>query len=192
MPRTVEKPEALELLEKDRRELLGGTDGCVMCALVARARARGEELASSGHGVALLDRFGSRVGHVLVVSKSHLEDTSDLGWPVYADLQRLAYDACTALRRTLEPARIFVAVLGASAQLPMSFPHFHIHVLPVYDTDERARPANVFSWSSGVLVYEDDEARALSARLRGAWPSHTEATESGWNGSGGRRPRRET
>lgn len=171
MPRTVEKPEALELLEKDRRELLGNDEGCVMCALAARARARDEELASSEHGVALLDRFGSRLGHVLVVSKSHLEDTNDLGWPIYADLQRLAYDACTALRRTLEPVRIFVAVLGASAQLPMSFPHFHIHVLPVYDTDERARPANVFSWSSGVLVYDDDEARALSARLRAAWPS---------------------
>jgi diadenosine tetraphosphate (Ap4A) HIT family hydrolase len=189
MPRTVEKPEALELLEQDRRELLGDTGGCVMCALVPRARARGEVLASSAQGVALLDRFGSRPGHVLVVSKSHLEDTSELGWPVYADLQRLAYDACTALRRTLEPARIFVAVLGASAQLPMSFPHFHIHVLPVYDTDERARPANVFSWSSGVLVYEDDEARALSARLRAAWPAHG-ATESGWNGSGERRPQR--
>jgi len=51
----------------------------------------------------------------------------------------------------------------------MSFPHFHIHVLPVYDTDERARPAHVFSWSAGVLVYEDDEAHALSERLREAW-----------------------
>jgi hypothetical protein len=42
--------------------------------------------------------------------------------------------------------------------------------VPVFESDERARPAHVFSWSSGVLVYDDEEARALAARLRAAWP----------------------
>jgi len=170
LPRTVQKPEALELLAENRRVLLDGGDGCVMCALVRRSRAAGELLAESAAGVVVLDRFGSRPGHALVIARSHVEETTALGWPVYAELQRLAYEACTALERTLAPARTFVAVLGASAQLPMSFPHFHVHVLPVYDTDERARPAHVFSWSAGVLVYEDDEARELAARLRAAWP----------------------
>jgi diadenosine tetraphosphate (Ap4A) HIT family hydrolase len=100
-----------------------------------------------------------------------VEDTLELGWEAYADLQRLAYEGASALARLLAPARIFIAVLGASAQLPMSFPHFHVHVLPVYDTDERARPAHVFSWSAGVLVYDDAEAHALSDRLREAWRS---------------------
>ena len=170
MPRTVEKPEALELLAENRRVLLGGGDGCVMCALVRRSRESAELVAESAAGVVMLDRFGSRPGHAIVIARNHVEETTALGWPVYAELQRLAYQACTALERTLAPARIFVAVLGASAQLPMSFPHFHVHVLPVYDTDERARPAHVFSWSAGVLVYEDEEARDLAARLRAAWP----------------------
>jgi diadenosine tetraphosphate (Ap4A) HIT family hydrolase len=170
LPRTVEKPEALELLAENRRALLGGDDGCVMCALVRRSRESPELLAESAAGVVMLDRFGSRPGHAIVIARGHVEDTTALGWPVYAELQRLAYQACTALERTLAPARTFVAVLGASAQLPMSFPHFHVHVLPVYDTDERARPAHVFSWSAGVLVYDDDEARELATRLRAAWP----------------------
>jgi len=170
LPRTVEKPEALTLLDEHRRALFGDGDGCVMCALVERSAGRAELLAESEHGVALLDRFGSRVGHTLIVSRRHVEDTSSLGWPAYADLQGLAYDASLALERELSPARIFVAVLGASAQLPMSFPHFHVHVLPVYETGEGARPAAVFSWTSGVLVYEDEEARALAERLRAAWP----------------------
>jgi hypothetical protein len=45
-----------------------------------------------------------------------------------------------------------------------------VHVLPLYETGEGARPAHVFSWSAGVLVYEDEEARDLAARLRAAWP----------------------
>jgi diadenosine tetraphosphate (Ap4A) HIT family hydrolase len=171
MPRTVQKPEALELLAENRRVLLGTGDGCVMCALVARARDSAELLAESPHGVVLLDRFGSRPGHVIVIARQHVEKTTELGWPVYADLQRLAYEACTALERALDPARTFVAVLGASAELPMSFPHFHVHVLPLYETGEGARPAHVFSWSIGVLVYEDAEARELAAKLRAAWPS---------------------
>lgn len=171
MPRTVTKPEALELLAENRRVLLDGGDGCVMCALVKRAKGSPELLAESERGVVLLDRFGSRPGHAIVIAREHVEETTKLGWPAYAELQRLAYDAATALERALEPARTFVAVLGASAQLPMSFPHFHIHVLPVYETGEGARPAHVFSWSAGVLVYEDDEAQDLAARLRAAWPA---------------------
>jgi diadenosine tetraphosphate (Ap4A) HIT family hydrolase len=171
VPRTVAKPEALELLAENRRALLDGGDGCVMCALVKRATRSAELLAESERGVALLDRFGSRPGHALVIAREHVEETTKLGWSTYAELQRLAYETTLALERALSPARTFVAVLGASETLPMSFPHFHIHVLPLYETGEGARPAHVFSWSAGVLVYEDDEARDLAARLRAAWPA---------------------
>jgi len=172
--RRVEKAEALELLAVNRRELLGDdTCGCVMCALVtlaAREPSRPEVIADNEHGVVLFDRFGSNKGHLLVISKQHLLDTAELPWPVYQELQRLNYQACCALRRAFQPARIFSAILGASAELPMSFPHFHIHALPVYETDERARPAHVFSWTSGVLVYEGDEVLRFSDQIRAAWP----------------------
>ncbi len=175
--RRVEKAEALELLELNRRALLGDdTEGCVMCALVTlveRGRGRPELLAENEHGVAVLDRFGSTRGHVLVISRQHLLDTAELSWPVYSELQRLNYEACCAVRRAFQPARVFSAILGTSAELPMSFPHFHIHALPVYDRDERARPANVFSWSSGVLVYDEDEVLQLSNELRASWSQRT-------------------
>lgn len=157
------------MLAENRKALLGGEEGCVMCALVSRAPSTPELLRESEHGVVLLDRFGAREGHLLVVSRAHVEDTLGLGWDVYQDLQRLAYEGAQVVTRLLAPARVFIAVLGASEALPMSFPHFHIHVLPVYDTDERSRPAHVFSWSAGVLVYEDEEAAALAARLRAAF-----------------------
>lgn len=173
--RRVEKAEALELLSVNRLELLGGDSAaCVMCALVTQALgppSRAELLAENEFGVVLLDRFASSHGHVLVISKQHLLDTAQLPWPVYAELQKLNYQACCALRRAFGPARIFSAVLGASSDLPMSFPHFHIHALPVYETDERARPAYVFSWSAGVLVYEDGEVAHVSAQIRAAWPT---------------------
>jgi diadenosine tetraphosphate (Ap4A) HIT family hydrolase len=171
VPRIVEKAEALELLEQNRRKLLGDEGGCTMCALVRHAPASDDLLAESEHGVALLDRFGGSPGHALVIAREHREEATELGWPAYSGLQRLAYEASLAQRRALEPARIFVAVLGASTPLPMSFPHFHIHVLPVYGNDERSRPAHVFSWSAGVVLYTDAEAGELTRRLKAAWPA---------------------
>jgi diadenosine tetraphosphate (Ap4A) HIT family hydrolase len=172
--RRVEKPEALELLAVNRQALLGDDDtGCVMCALVTlveRNPSRPELLAENEHGVVILDRFGTSKGHVLVIARQHLLDTAQLPWPIYAELQRLNYEACCAIRHAFQPARIFSAVLGASAELPMSFPHFHIHALPVYDSDERARPAHVFSWTAGVLIYDESDVREVSNQLRTAWP----------------------
>ena len=79
-----------------------------------------------------------------------------------------------ALRATHAPVRTYVALLGASEGLPRSFPHVHAHVLPVYARDERARPAHVFSWSSGVVMYDDVEAGEIAAGIRAAFPLATE------------------
>lgn len=162
----------MALLEVEREALLGDAPGCVLCALVSTARDRVNLLAENDHGVALLDRFASRPGHVLVVSRRHVEQTTALGFEAYSALQQLAYEACVAIERCLAPVRTFVAVLGASESVPMSFPHFHIHLLPVYETGEAARPANVFSWSTaGIVIYDDDEARELVAKLKDDWPT---------------------
>jgi diadenosine tetraphosphate (Ap4A) HIT family hydrolase len=172
--RRVEKAEALELLAVNRQALLGDdTSGCVMCALVTLAQREPqspEVIVQNEHGAVLFDRFGTTAGHLLVIAREHLLDTAELPWPVYSELQRLNYEACCALRRAFQPPRVFSAVLGTSSELPMSFPHFHIHALPVYETDERARPAYVFSWTAGVLVYEEDDVRRLSDQIRAAWP----------------------
>jgi diadenosine tetraphosphate (Ap4A) HIT family hydrolase len=175
VPRVVGKAEAMALLAAEREALLGKEPGCVLCALVRRAREGSNLIAENEHGVALLDRFASRHGHVVVLSRPHVEQTTALGHTAYTELQRLAYDACVAVERCFSPVRTFVAVLGASESVPMSFPHFHIHVLPVYETGEAARPANVFSWTTaGIVIYDDAEARELVRRLKSSWPeSHS-------------------
>lgn len=42
--------------------------------------------------------------------------------------------------------------------------------MPIAEDDERARPAAVFSWSAGIVLYEDDEAAEMTAEIRRAWP----------------------
>jgi diadenosine tetraphosphate (Ap4A) HIT family hydrolase len=61
----------------------------------------------------------------------------------------------------------------------MTYSHYHMHVIPVYETDERARPARVLSWSEGVVMYDDAEAREVSGSLARHWPGAGEAEASG-------------
>ena len=169
--RVVTKEVALAALGEHRKALLGGELRCVMCALATREQAR-ERVAESAHAVVLLDRFACRYGHLMVIAKSHVERASELSWPVYSDIQRLAFDAIRAVEQCFAPARVFTATLGAAVELPMTYSHYHVHVIPVAETDERARPARVLSWSEGVLVYEDAEVEPICQKLRLAF-SHT-------------------
>lgn len=165
----LDKDDALERLEIER-EASAAFGGCVMCRLASHLHAEAW-IAESAHGVVVLDGYGATTGHLLVIAKQHVERMNELCWEVYSDLQRLVWLSTRLLEAELRPQRVYVATLGASQQLPMSFPHHHTHVVPVYESDERARPAHVFSWSSGVVCYEEEQARQLSARLRGAWQS---------------------
>lgn len=168
----VSKEDALERLFAHRTRILRDGETCVMCALV-RGQSALPFIAQSEHAAVLLDRFACRAGHLMVIPRQHVERLSDLPWPVFVEVQRLVYDAHRALDACFAPARIFTATLGAAVELPMTYAHHHVHVIPVTETGERARPARVLSWSEGVVVYDDDEALALSHRLAEHWPRPT-------------------
>ena len=169
----ISKAEAVERLAAFRRELsfAGGGD-CVMCAL-ARGHARPAPLVETDRAVVVLDRFARRRGHLLVIAREHVEGTREVGWVLYQELARLTFEARRALDRALEPIQIYSATLGAVVPLPMSFGHLHTHVIPVYESDERARPARVLTWEEGVTVYEDAEAEQLREQILGVWDRGT-------------------
>ncbi|HEU5077535.1 MAG TPA: hypothetical protein VFU02_25255, partial [Polyangiaceae bacterium] len=101
------KSQALAALELAKASLGLRSGDCVMCAVYEQARS--DRVIENADGVVVLDRFGSRRGHLLVISRAHVEGASELGWERYASLQRLAFDATLALEAAFGPARIFVA-----------------------------------------------------------------------------------
>ncbi len=144
----------------------GQGGGCLGCELVRDA----EPLATSEHAVVVLDRYAARPGHVLVLLRRHEENLAALPWPEYADLQHLAWKTCRALDQVLAPRRIYVAALGSAERLATSFPHLHLHVIPLSDGGESDRPAGVLTWAFGMYVFEDaDEEASLRQRLQAAF-----------------------
>ena len=144
--RQLTRGDALALLEEHKQQLLRHPDECVMCALNQR---RDPELVlkQDAHGTVVLDRFGNRYAHLLVVARRHVEHATQLSWLEYGALQRLAYEANQALEKVVEPQRVFIAALGARDPQPMTFSHFHLHVLPV-PKDDADRAFNVATSSA--------------------------------------------
>ena len=139
--------------------------GCRMCAVAREAT----PIAASEEAVAVLDAFACRPGHVLVVLRRHEERIAALTWPEWQAMQHLVWRVSRAIEVALAPRRIYVAALGAAQALPNSFPHVHVHLVPLYDGGEDDRPASVFTWTHGMYVFESpDEEAALHGRLVGA------------------------
>lgn len=153
------KDTALAALERER-----GT-GCPMCTLVATP----EPILATELAIAVLDRYACRPGHILVVLRRHAERIAQLPYSDYEAMQHLAWQIAGALERELSPARIYIAALGSAVPLATSFPHVHLHVIPLTDGGDVDRPANVLTWTNGMYVFEnEDEERALRDRLRAA------------------------
>jgi diadenosine tetraphosphate (Ap4A) HIT family hydrolase len=146
--------------------LLRDQSGCAMCTL-----ATATPIAENIHAICALDRFAARRGHLLVVTRRHVESITELSWDEWSSAQRLAWEASRALEQALSPRRIYVAALGSTRASSRTFPHVHIHVVPLEDGGEADRPSEVFTWRHGVLVYESTEAQSLAGSLRATWPS---------------------
>ncbi len=153
MPTTIDRAEAIARLPPAR--------GCWLCELLERA----EPVFCEADAVVFVPEYGVRWGHVLVAPRTHLETFSELSEERWLCLCDLARRAAVALERELSPLRCYVASLGSPAtDLPMTCPHLHIHVVPIYAAD--ARPSTVLTWSRGVVVSSAAERAELGDRLR--------------------------
>jgi len=141
-----------------------GDMGCVPCALARSA----EPLAENDHAVAVLSRYPVRWGHTLIVLRQHLTSLDAVSPEIWAGASALAHASGRALERALAPNRCYVAALGTGVSgLPMSFPHLHLHVIPVAPD---ARPSEVLTWRDGVFDGTTEEWAELRGLVLGAWP----------------------
>lgn len=140
-----------------------------MCAVAAGERdvAKIDETA---HAIAVLERFPCRRGHAVIVLREHEERLERLPRPIWLELHELAHRVAQRIDRELHPVRTFVCALGSATQRVNSFPHVHLHVIPLYNGGEADRPAEVLTWSNGVYLYELDEEAELVRSLKRATP----------------------
>ncbi len=78
--------------------------------------------------VVFLDRYPTIFGRVMVAPVAHREQvTGDFDESAYLRLQQLVYRVAEAMRKVLQPERVYVLSLGSQA----ANAHVHWHVVPL-------------------------------------------------------------
>jgi diadenosine tetraphosphate (Ap4A) HIT family hydrolase len=75
---------------------------CLMCGLAGG----GAAIAENAHAIALLDRYPTRPGEVLVILRRHEERLTALARDEAAALHELGWNVARAIDRALAPKRI--------------------------------------------------------------------------------------
>jgi diadenosine tetraphosphate (Ap4A) HIT family hydrolase len=136
---------------------------CGMCAMSNDVT---HVVDANEHAVTVVAPYAARPWHLVVVLRAHVEAIAEVPQGAWLALQTLAHRAARALEAERRPRRIYVAALGSAAPRAMSFPHVHVHVVPLDDGGDADRPSAVFTWQDGVWVYDQTERDAIASRLR--------------------------
>lgn len=163
MPRLITRAEALRRI---RDEV--GTPTCLMCALADDRAGPRWVVSEDEHHLVMLPRYVRRWGQVMVIPKAHVVSFTEIDDALWTRASQLAHRAARAVEGALSPLRCYLASTGSAAgEITQSSTHLHIHVIPLYEPDDK--PSDIFSWSDGVYVADEEEWRALQADLLAAW-----------------------
>lgn len=139
-----------------------------MCAIRDRAVGDVHVLFEDAAMLVMLPRYVRRWGHALVMPVAHVVSFGEVDPALWARANALAHKAARVIERVRRPRRVYVASTGSSAgELTQSSQHLHIHVIPLYEPDDK--PSAIFSWQEGVYLAEPDEWEALRRAYLDAW-----------------------
>ncbi|MEO8698856.1 MAG: HIT family protein [Kofleriaceae bacterium] len=163
MPVLITRDEALARIRDE-----GGSPACLMCAIRDRQVGATHVVHEDDELLVFLPRYVRRWGHLVVMPREHVVTYTGVAPALWARINADALRAARMLERLREPLRIYITSTGSSAgELTQTSMHLHVHVIPLFDNHDR--PADVFSWQTGVWVAGDDEWEALRAEYAAAW-----------------------
>ncbi|HET6582489.1 MAG TPA: HIT domain-containing protein [Nannocystaceae bacterium] len=163
MPALITRDEALHRI---RTEV--GDGRCLMCAVRDDRAGDRWVVDEDAELLLLLPRYVRRWGQLLVVLKPHVTRYHEVDPELWTRASAWALRAACVVEQHMQPVRCYITSTGSAAgELAQSSAHVHIHVIPVYDPDDR--PRDIFSWQDGVYVAEPGEWRSLRAAYRERW-----------------------
>lgn len=163
MPQLIPRHEALARIVAE-----GGSPACLMCAVRDRKVGDTHAIHEDDEMLIILPRYVRRWGHVMITPKVHVTSFMSIDPRMFMRMSVLSLQCSRMVERALKPRRVYVASTGSSAgEITQSSEHLHVHVIPLYEVDDK--PSSIFSWSEGVYVAERDEWEALRASLAEAF-----------------------
>jgi histidine triad (HIT) family protein len=169
MPQLIPRHEALARIIAE-----GGSPVCLMCAIRDHKVGDTHVIHEDDEMLVTLPRYVRRWGHVMVMPKQHLTAFSAMDPSSYLRMSMLSFHCSRMVERIQKPRRVYVASTGSSAgEITQSSEHLHVHVIPLYDVDDK--PSSIFSWAEGVYVAEREEWEELRSAFSAALKAEMES-----------------
>ena len=114
--------------------------------------------------IAFLNKYPTLFGYVLVAPKRHLVDvTGSFSETEYLELQSFVYRVSEAVRKVLNPARVYILSLGSR----QANEHVHWHVAPLPEgVPLEQQQYHALMHENGVVDYSGEEMQEYAANLR--------------------------
>lgn len=162
MPQLIPRQEALARIIAE-----GGSPVCLMCAIRDHRVGDTHVIHEDAEMLVFLPRYVRRWGQVMVMPKTHMTSFSTIDSRLFLRMSTLSLQCSRMVERVQKPRRVYMASTGSSAgEITQSSEHLHVHVIPLYEVDDK--PSAIFSWSDGVYVAERDEWEALRSLFAAA------------------------
>lgn len=115
---------------------------CVFCEIIS-GNIKARKLYETEHSIAILDAFPLKDGHSLVISKSHKPKIQDLSLIENRDIFDTLYFLTEKIEKSMNCNSSLVGVHNGR-DAGQDIPHFHIHVIPIAESDERISIHSLF------------------------------------------------
>jgi histidine triad (HIT) family protein len=116
-------------------------EDCLFCKIVT-GKERSWIVYRDRYIMAILDPFPITEGHTLVIPIRHYESMFDIPYPLLRRIITRAKRLCMTYERTLRIQGVSIDVLNHRFKT-LAYSHFHLHVIPRYNKNEKRDPANV-------------------------------------------------
>ena len=160
MPHLISRAEALFELEKNKTE-----EKCFLCSLVS---GNAKFILEKNNLVTVfLSEYPRFWGQIMIAPNLHSEKFSSLDEGAWKMMNKAALKSARILEKLFSPARVYIASTGSPENLPMTCPHNHINVIPVYDA--ALKPSQVFTWGNGLYAGREEEWKELFSAVNLEW-----------------------
>lgn len=148
----------------DSSQLQPEAGACFICEFIQGNPSYGHfEVARTDSAVAFMNKYPTLEGYVLVAPLDHREQvTGDMSRAEYLALQEFVYLVAEAVRKVMQPERVYIFSLGSQA----ANTHIHWHIAPLpYGVPLEEQQYHALMHENGALDVEDSELADMANRI---------------------------
>ena len=138
---------------------------CVFCEIM-NGNIKARKIYETEYSIAILDAFPLKDGHSLIVSKSHKPKIQDLRLIENRDIFDVLHLLTGKIEKAMNCNSSLVGVHNGR-DAGQDIPHFHIHIIPIAESDERISIHSLFGRQGNTQGSDlDEQWRKISKEIQ--------------------------